>query len=52
VLARNEGRSLAAEGPDILKEAASHSPELATALDTWEQIRFEYATVDTLDPVA
>jgi ribulose-bisphosphate carboxylase large chain len=52
LLARNEGRSLSADGPEILKAAASHSPELAIALDTWEQIRFDYATVDTLDPVA
>jgi ribulose-bisphosphate carboxylase large chain len=52
VLARNEGRSLAAEGTDILKAAASHSPDLAMALETWEQIRFDFATVDTLDPVA
>lgn len=52
VQARNEGRSLAAEGAEILKGAASHSPELATALDTWQEIRFDFATVDTLDPVA
>src|SRR5712691_4669583 len=51
VQARNEGRSLAAESPEILKRAASHSPELAAALDTWQEIRFDYATVDTLDPV-
>ncbi len=51
VQARNEGRSLAAEGPEILKRAASHSPELAAALDTWQEIRFDHATVDTLDPV-
>jgi ribulose-bisphosphate carboxylase large chain len=52
VQARNEGRSLAAEGAEILKGAASHSPELAAALDTWQEIRFDFATVDTLDPVA
>jgi len=52
VQARNEGRSLAEEGVEILRGAASHSPELAAALDTWEEVRFDFATVDTLDPVA
>ena len=41
---------LAAEGHDILKRAALSSPELAAALDTWREIRFDFATVDTLDP--
>jgi ribulose-bisphosphate carboxylase large chain len=50
VQARNEGSDLAAEGPDILKRAALSAPELAAALDTWREISFEYATVDTLDP--
>jgi ribulose-bisphosphate carboxylase large chain len=52
VQARNEGRSLAAEGPEILKDASSHAPELGAALDTWQEVRFDFATVDTLDPVA
>jgi ribulose-bisphosphate carboxylase large chain len=34
VQARNEGRDLAAEGPDILKRAARQSGELADALET------------------
>jgi len=49
VQARNEGRDLAAEGPEILKQAASHSPELAAALDTWREIRFDFEAVDTPD---
>src|SRR6266542_1420056 len=49
VLARNEGRDLAAEGPGILKQAARQSPELAAALDTWREIRFDFEAVDTPD---
>ncbi len=50
VRARNEGRELATEGPDILKSAAKHSPELQAAMDTWQEIAFEFETVDQLDP--
>jgi ribulose-bisphosphate carboxylase large chain len=50
VKARNEGRGLIAEGPQILRDAALHSPELAVAMETWKDVRFEqHATVDTLD---
>jgi ribulose-bisphosphate carboxylase large chain len=49
VQARNEGRDLAAEGPDILKQAANQSPELAAALETWREIRFEFEAVDIPD---
>ncbi|HEX9064229.1 MAG TPA: ribulose-bisphosphate carboxylase large subunit [Streptosporangiaceae bacterium] len=49
VQARNEGRDLVAEGTQVLKEAAGQSPELAAALDTWREIRFEFDTVDTPD---
>lgn len=49
VKARNEGRDLEAEGPEILREAAVHSPELAVALETWKEIKFEFDTVDKLD---
>ena len=51
VQARNEGRDLAEEGDDILERAARHSPELRAALDTWREVRFDFDTVDTLDPV-
>jgi ribulose-bisphosphate carboxylase large chain len=50
VKARNEGRDLIAEGPDILRGAAAQSPELAIAMETWASVRFDYDTVDTLDP--
>ena len=52
VKARNEGRSLAADGARILAEAAAHSPALAVAMETWKDVRFEHATVDTLDVTA
>jgi ribulose-bisphosphate carboxylase large chain len=50
VQARNEGRDLAVEGTEVLKRAARRSPELAAALDTWREITFDFAAVDTLDP--
>lgn len=50
VQARNEGRPLAVEGREVLERAASSSPELAAALETWREITFDFPTVDTLDP--
>jgi ribulose-bisphosphate carboxylase large chain len=49
VAARNEGRELEREGGDVLRAAARHSPELAAAMETWKEIRFEFDTVDKLD---
>ncbi len=49
VQARNEGRDLSLEGVDVLESAARSSRELAEALETWREIRFEFDTVDTLD---
>jgi ribulose-bisphosphate carboxylase large chain len=51
VEARNQGRDLEAEGADILTAAARNSQELAVAMETWKEIRFEYDTVDKLDLV-
>ncbi|MBI5081002.1 MAG: form I ribulose bisphosphate carboxylase large subunit [Chloroflexi bacterium] len=48
VQARNEGRHLIAEGPDILKAAAKSSSELRVAMETWQGITFDYKEVDTL----
>jgi len=39
VKARNEGRHLEKESREILTEAASHSPELAAAMETWKEIQ-------------
>jgi ribulose-bisphosphate carboxylase large chain len=49
VLARNEGRDIWNEGPDILDRAARACPPLAAALDTWRDITFDYASTDTPD---
>jgi ribulose-bisphosphate carboxylase large chain len=49
VLARNEGRNLKEEGPDILREAAKWCTPLQAALDTWGEISFNYTPTDTSD---
>src|SRR6267154_1733767 len=49
VFARNEGRDILREGPDILKAAAQHCLPLQQALDTWGEISFNYASTDTSD---
>ncbi len=49
VLARNEGRDIMAEGPQILEAAAKHCTPLKAALDTWKDVTFDYASTDTPD---
>jgi ribulose-bisphosphate carboxylase large chain len=49
VLARNEGRDIMGEGPDILASAARHCTALAQALETWKDVTFDYASTDTPD---
>ncbi|HXF57196.1 MAG TPA: form I ribulose bisphosphate carboxylase large subunit [Actinomycetota bacterium] len=51
IKARNEGRDILREGPDILKAAARRSPELAAALDVWGDVTFEFEPTDTPDVV-
>jgi ribulose-bisphosphate carboxylase large chain len=51
VLARNEGRDIASEGPGILRDAARACRPLAAALDTWGDITFNYTSTDTSDYV-
>jgi len=48
IQARNEGRDLAREGNQIIREAAKWSPELAAACELWKEIKFEFQAVDTL----
>jgi ribulose-bisphosphate carboxylase large chain len=48
VQARNEGRELEREARSILTEAAANSPELAIAMETWKEIKFDYDVVDKL----
>ncbi|KAG5575074.1 hypothetical protein H5410_055208 [Solanum commersonii] len=49
VKARNEGRDLAREGNEIIREACKWSPELASACEVWKEIVFGFAAVDILD---
>jgi ribulose-bisphosphate carboxylase large chain len=49
VLARNEGRNIASEGPEILNEAAKWCAPLRQALEVWKDVTFNYASTDTPD---
>ena len=52
VKARNEGRDRwPPRAPEILREAAGHAPSWRSPMETWKDVRFEHATVDTLDVV-
>jgi ribulose-bisphosphate carboxylase large chain len=49
VLARNEGRDIWNEGPDILQRAAKQCKPLEAALETWKDVTFNYQSTDTAD---
>jgi ribulose-bisphosphate carboxylase large chain len=49
VLARNEGRDIMKEGPDILNDAGKWCLPLRQALDTWGDVTFNYTSTDTPD---
>jgi ribulose-bisphosphate carboxylase large chain len=49
VKARNEGRDIWNEGPQILAEAAKWCRPLRAALDTWKDVTFNYASTDSVD---
>jgi ribulose-bisphosphate carboxylase large chain len=49
VKARNEGRDIRNEGPEILRNAARFCTPLKQALDTWGEISFNYTSTDTSD---
>jgi ribulose-bisphosphate carboxylase large chain len=49
VLARNEGRDIKTEGPEILRAAAKWCKPVEAALDTWGHITFNYTSTDTSD---
>ena len=49
ILARNEGRDIVNEGPDILEAAARDCTPLKQALDTWKNVTFNYASTDAPD---
>ena len=52
IQARNEGRDIWNEGPQILTNAARHCAPLKAALDTWKDITFNYESTDTVDYVS
>jgi ribulose-bisphosphate carboxylase large chain len=52
ILARNEGKEFFEQGPEILARAAKGSPALASALDVWGDVVFEFESTDTPDLVA
>jgi ribulose-bisphosphate carboxylase large chain len=47
--ARNEGRDIVTEGPQILREAALWCTPLAQALEVWKDVTFNYTSTDTPD---
>jgi ribulose-bisphosphate carboxylase large chain len=49
ILARNEGRDIWNEGPQILENAARWCKPLQAALTTWKDVTFDYASTDTAD---
>ncbi|HEY8553351.1 MAG TPA: ribulose-bisphosphate carboxylase large subunit [Burkholderiales bacterium] len=51
ILARNEGRDLLREGPEILEQAARNCRPLRVALETWKDVSFDYESTDTADYV-
>ena len=51
VLARNEGRDIVREGPEILRDAARHCQPLQQALEVWKDVTFDYTSTDTPDYV-
>ncbi len=51
VKARNEGRDIRNEGPEILRDAANCCSPCAQALDTWGDVTFNYTSTDTSDYV-
>ncbi|MEK1889406.1 MAG: form I ribulose bisphosphate carboxylase large subunit [Phyllobacterium sp.] len=49
VLARNEGRDIVSEGPEILRMAARTCQPLQQALDVWKDVTFNYTSTDAPD---
>ena len=49
VLARNEGKDIVAEGPEILDRAARSCQPLAQALHVWKDVTYDYTSTDTPD---
>jgi len=52
IQARNEGKDLLLEGPDVLMRAAKWCKPLDRALELWKDVTFDYTSTDTPDAVA
>ena len=51
IQARNEGRDVLREGPEILRAAGRWCTPLRAAIDVWGDITFDYESTDTPDVV-
>jgi len=49
IQARNEGRDIMNEGPEILEKAAKWCKPLQVALELWKDVSFNYTSTDTPD---
>jgi ribulose-bisphosphate carboxylase large chain len=49
ILARNEGKDLMIDGPEVLEKAARWCAPLRAALETWKDVTFNYESTDTAD---
>jgi ribulose-bisphosphate carboxylase large chain len=49
IFARNEGRDIMREGPEILEKAARACQPLRAALEVWKDVTFNYESTDTPD---
>jgi ribulose-bisphosphate carboxylase large chain len=49
IMARNEGRDIWNEGPQILQDAAKWCGPLKAGLATWKDVSFNYASTDSPD---
>jgi ribulose-bisphosphate carboxylase large chain len=49
IKARNEGKDIWREGPQLLANAAKTCTPLRAALDTWKDVTFNYASTDSVD---
>jgi len=49
IKARNEGKDIWHEGPQLLANAAKTCTPLRAALDTWKDVTFDYASTDSVD---
>ena len=52
IKARNEGRDIVGQGPEILRDATKRNAPLQVALDIWGEISFNYESTDTPDVLA